>query len=90
MMPEKTRKAYRNHYEEKLSKRNQKIRTLEPVTIRKIEEQWMEQESPAELQEQLTEQESPQKPEQEDQENEGPQEINPLDFLTQEDIVREH
>ena len=94
-LPKRTRKAYQEHYEEKLSKRNQKIRMLEPVTIRRIEEQRMEQESPEELQEQPMEQEShqEQKPaELEDypsvllnQENEGPQKINPVDFLTKED-----
>ena len=74
-MPERTRKVYQDHYEEKLSKRNQKIRTLEPVTIRRIEEQQMEQESPWEQEQK----------EQEDQENEGSQKLNPQDFLTQED-----
>ena len=37
-MPERTRRAYQDHYEEKLHKRNQKIRTMEAVTIRRLEE----------------------------------------------------
>ena len=84
-MPERTRKAYQDHYEEKLHKQNQKIRTMEAVTIRQLEENWKEQESPEEPQEQPKEQESPQEQKQEDQENEGPQEINPMEFLMQED-----
>ena len=89
-MPERTRKAYQEHYEEKLRKRNQKIRTLEAVTIRRLEENQEEQESPEEPREQSKEQESPQKQEepteeeQEDQENKGPQNFNPMEFLTQE------
>ena len=96
-MPKRTRRAYQEHYEEKLSKRNQKIRRLEPVTIRHIEEQQMEQESPEEPQEQPTERESHQDQKQKpkkledhpsvliNQENKGPQKINPVEFLTQED-----
>ena len=89
-IPERTRKAYQDHYEEKLHKRNQKIRTMEAVTIRRLEENWEELESPEESQEQPKEQESPQErkeepTEQEDQENEGPQKINPMEFLTKED-----
>ena len=38
-MPEMTRKAYQNHYEEKLCKRNQKIGKLEAITIRQVEEE---------------------------------------------------
>ena len=74
-MPEKTRKAYQNHYEEKLCKRNQKIRKLEAITIRRLEEEQKEQESPQEHK--LSKQE--------DEENKGPQKINPMEFLTQED-----
>ena len=47
-MPERTRKAYQDHYEEKLRKWNQKIRTMEAVMIRWLEENWEEQESPQE------------------------------------------
>ena len=89
-MPERTRRVYQDHYEEKICKRNQKIRTMEVVTIRWLEENWEEQESPEEPQEQPKEKESPQEwkqepMKQEDQENEGPQNINPMEFLTQED-----
>ena len=89
-MPERTRKAYQEHYKEKLCKRNQKIRTMEVVTIRQLEEDREEQESPEEPQEQPKGQESPQEQKeettkQEDQENKGPQEINPMEFLMQED-----
>ena len=75
-MPERTRKAYQDHYEEKLHKQNQKIRAMEAVTIRQLEESWEEQKSPEEPEEST---------EQEDQENEGPQKINLMEFLTQED-----
>ena len=71
-MPEKTRKAYKNHYEEKLHKRNQKIGNLEAVTIRWLEEEHREQEFPQESKH----------IKQEDQENKGPQKINPMEFLT--------
>ena len=74
-MPEKTRKAYQNHYEEKLCERNQKIGELEAITIRQLEEERKEQESPQEHEHSK----------QEDEENEGPQKINPMEFLTQED-----
>ena len=59
-MPKRTRRVYQDHYEEKLCKRNQKIRTMEAVTIRWLEENWEEQESPEEPQEQPKEQEPPQ------------------------------
>ena len=63
---------------------------MEVVTIRRLEENQEEQESPEKPQEQPKEQESPQEQKQEptkqeDQENEGPQKINPMDFLMQED-----
>ena len=63
---------------------------MEAVTIRRLEENREEQESPEEPQEHPKEQESPQEQkqeptEQENQENEGPQKINPMEFLMQED-----
>ena len=69
-MPERTRKAYQDHYEDKW---NQKIRTMEAVTIRQLEEKWEEQESPEEPQEQPKEQESPQEQKQESMEQEDQQ-----------------
>ena len=56
-MPERTRKAYQDHYKEKLHKQNQKIKTMKAVTIRQLEEEQEEQESPQEQKQEPTDRE---------------------------------